>query len=829
MLSLYFKDDYYFLSFFSSFLIKVVSTIALMLLCFSTVIFLFSASANLRYAGILFLLILLEKLLFLNKSRKSLKNLPLKGKVNVADYIAPRVKEIVVTALQKNKEDGQKLSIAIMLEVLDANEVQEAIRRLGVDIEELKSKIIEVTNNKRITSKDDITKNIELMFLQAFESALKIGEESITPADLLITQFVAGDETIKKVFKLFEIVIKDLEKALIFGRLVRTKPVSHTSFFASRIPVRKIRTINRAWTSRPTPTLDKFGDDITDMAIVGKSGFLVGHTSEYERVHDILSRPTKPNVLLIGDPGIGKEAIIGHLAYKIIKDQVSPQLFDKRIVALDIGSLISGADEDELRARVNKIVHEIITAGNVILYIRDIHNLARTSARGVMSAADVLIPAIKQDTFSVIGATYPREYKKNIEQDSSFASVFESVQIEEISEEEAEEYLSYDSVILEREWKIEISFAAIKKAVKIAKKYFHNKPLPSSAEDLLKEALAEASRREDKILGEDDIIRAAEKRINIPMHQANIAEAKSLLNLEQKIHERIINQEEAVRAVASSLREYRSGLSRQQGPIASFLFVGPTGVGKTELAKALATIQFGSENMMIRFDMSEYQGPDSITRLIGGDNGKIYGSLTEAVLEKPYSLILLDELEKAHGSVLNLFLQVLDDGRLTDGVGKTVDFQNTIIIATSNAHSSLIKESLENNMSFQALEVMLKKRLIEYFKPELLNRFSNIIAFKTLSIFDIKKIARLQLNALTQMLSDNQGIIISFEDDAVNVIAKEGYDPVFGARPLRGAISKLIKDPLSSMILSGNIKRGDNINVVADGSLLTFRNIDIAI
>ncbi len=803
---------------------NIVLTIALILLCFSTIIFLFSSSANLRYAGALCLLIATEKIIFVGKSRKSLKNLPRDGKINVADYVAVRTKEITIAAIEGDIINKSGLPIAVTMEVIETEEAKEAIRRLGVSVEELKSKLIKPTDNAGAISKDDIAKNIALMFVQAFESAFKMGEESITPADLLVTRTIMDDSHVKKVFKLFGITMQDLEKALIFGRLAKARPVSHTSFFASRIPMRKIRIINRAWTSRPTPTLDRFGDDITDMAIVGKSGFLVGHNHEYERISDILSRQTKPNVLLVGDPGVGKEAIVGHLAYKIIKDQVPPQLFDKRIVALDIGALISGADENELRTRVNTILHEIISAGNVILYIKDIHNLSRTSAPGVMSAADIFIPAIKQDNFSVIGATYPREYKKIIEQDSAFASVFEPVQIAEISEAEAEEYLSYDSVILEREWKIEISFAAIKKAVMIAKKYFHNKPLPSSAEDLLKEALGEASRKGNKILDSDDIIRVAEKRINIPIHQVGPAEAGALLNLEQKIHERMINQEEAVKAVASSLREYRSGLSRQGGPIASFLFVGPTGVGKTELAKALTTIQFGSENMMIRFDMSEYQGPDSVSRLIGGDNGKIYGSLTESVLERPYSLVLLDEFEKAAPSVLNLFLQVLDDGRLTDGVGRTIDFQNTIIIATSNAHSDLIKESLEQGMDSYMLGAMLKKRLTEYFKPELLNRFSNIIAFKTLSMADIKKIAYLQLSALKQMLADNQGIIINFSDDVVSIIAQEGYDPIFGARPLRATISRIIKEPLASKILSADIKKGDTISVVVEGGSLVFRS-----
>jgi len=783
----------------------------------------FSSLVNLRYAGVLLALVATEKLIYLNKSRKSLKSLPRSGKINIADYVSPQTREMIVSALCKGEIENRSLSVAITLESLKTKEAVEAIRRLGINIEELQSRVKEFTQNQNIKNKAGMAQDVELMLLQAFKLALKMGESSITPTDMLAVQETIGCEQTKKVFHLFGIKAKDLEKALIFGRLIRTRTVSHTSFFAERMSTQNIRSINRAWTSRPTPTLDRFGFDLTNMATVGKAGFLIGHAEAYERVHDVLSRPTKPNVILIGDPGVGKEAIVGHLAHRIIKDQVSPQLFDKRIVALDIGSLISGASEDELRARINMIVHEIRTAGNVILYIPEIHSLSKASGEGALSIANILIPAIKQDNFSVIGATYPREYKRFIEQDSSFAYTFETIQIEEISEDEAEEYLSYDSVILERMWKTEISFAAIKKAVTIAKKYFRNKPLPSSAEDLLKEALAEAGRKGDKVLDEDDVIRVAEKRINIPMHRAGSVEAGDLLRLEQTIHERMVNQEEAVKAVASSLREYRSGLSRQGGPISSFLFVGPTGVGKTELAKALATIHFGSENMMMRFDMSEYQGADSIMRLIGGDSGKIYGSLTESVAEKPHSLILLDEFEKAHGSVLNLFLQVLDDGRLTDGMGKTIDFQNTIIIATSNAHSALIQESLEKGEDMSAIGETLKKRLTEYFKPELLNRFSNIIAFKTLSVAHIKEIARLQLNILARTLSESQGMIINFDDEVISMVAEEGYNPIFGARPLRGAISKLIKDPLASKILTREINKGDTINVTRVGDTLVFQ------
>ena len=347
--------------------------------------------------------------------------------------------------------------------------------------------------------------------------------------------------------------------------------------------------------------------------------------------------------------------------------------------------------------------------------------------------------------------------------------------------------------------------------MEIAYKYFRQKLLPSSADDLLKEALAEAAHKGDKILSADDIIFIAERRINVPLRGAGEKEREKLLHLEELIHERLVDQEAAVSGVARILREYRSGLSAGKGPIGSFLFVGPTGVGKTELSKVLSRIQFGSEEMMLRFDMSEYQDKASYYRFIGSPDGEMPGALTDAVLRKPYSLILLDEFEKAHPDVLNLFLQVFDDGRLTDNLGRTIDFKNTIIIATSNAESDFIKESLDKGLTMEAITEELKKRLIRYFHPELLNRMQTIV-FKSLSMPDIVSITRLLLDDLARTLEE-QGIKIKVEDPALEKIAELGYSPAYGARPLRGIISDNIKAPMAEMILKEEAPRGSVVTV----------------
>jgi ATP-dependent Clp protease ATP-binding subunit ClpC len=562
--------------------------------------------------------------------------------------------------------------------------------------------------------------------------------------------------------------------------------------------------------------------DFTDLARERQAGFLIGHEGEYERLVEALGRPTNPNAILVGEAGIGKETIIQHFAFRLVKDDVPRTLFDKRLVCLELQNLVAGAPPEELNARLKTIVEEIYMAGNVILYIPDIHNLVKTSGTAYLSAADALMPVIMNNAFPIVGATYPKEFKEFVEPRSDFASVFEIIPVNEISESDAEKVLTYGSILLEKQYHITISFGAIKRAVTIAKKYFRNKQfLPSSAEELLKSAVVDAERRGEKTLGADRVTAVAEEKVNIPMHEAGAEEAERLLHMEDIIHKRLVDQEEAVKAVSQALREYRSGLSRRGGPIASFLFVGPTGVGKTELAKILADIQFGSEKLLIRFDMTEYQDKQSFFRFIGSPDGQTRGALTDAILAKPYSLILLDEFEKAFPDILNLFLQVLDDGRLTDNLGRVVDFTNTIIIATSNAHSDIINESLVKGESMTDIAEYLKKRLTDVFKPELLNRFSKIIIFKNLGPDDLGKIVRINLGELAALIKD-QGIYLEFDPAAIQQLVRLGYDPAFGARPLRRVIDEKLRAPLSEAILAKKINKGNRVKLVMNGDAFDF-------
>lgn len=835
MTNLYFYDPRFEMTHFGRFLLRVVFYSTYGILVAAAFIFSLSDVLWLFWLGILLFLILLDRAKHFGQADRSLqKKIP--ANVNLARYITPFSFSVLEYAFERALMTGGNFYLFLLKRLADKKIIREGLARMDLNPEEVADKIDKELWKSLETKKyagakkerkGQLLKEIEKIAKIACRQSVLEDGRFIEPKDLFAALSYCESGAVVKILQFFNIDPGDLQNALIFGRFrykfwFKRLPASLGGFAHKPYKIRH-RIMNRAWTARPTPLLDQYSIDLTDLARTEKIGFLIGHEKEYDRMVDVLSRPTKPNVLLAGDPGSGKETLVAHLAFKIIKDEVPAELFDKRLIMLQTSSLSAGAESGELQARINRIIEEIVRAGNVILYIPDIHNLLKTAgAKGGLNAADIFLPAFSSSAFSVIGATYPKEYKQFIEPQSDFSKVFEIIRVQEISLEEAVRLLVYDSIILEKQFRVKITFGAVKQSALLASKYFRDKLLPSSAEELLKEALSDAKDKGDKVLSADDVIDIAQRRVNIPLRQAKEAEAEKLLQMEDLIHKRLINQEEAVKAVSRALREYRSGLSRKGGPIAAFLFVGPTGVGKTELSKILAGIQFGSKEAMIRFDMSEYQDKQSIFRFIGSPDGAVSGTLTDAVLQKPYSLILLDEFEKAHPDILNLFLQVFDDGRLTDNLGRIADFQNTIIIATSNAHSTYIKESLEQGKLMAEISDALKKKLTEYFRPELINRFSGIIVFKSLSPEDIIAITGLLLKELANDLKENQGIEIDFSREAAEKIAEWGYDPAFGARPLRGVISEKVRSVLAEKILKNEISRGNAVKVDLQNNELTY-------
>lgn len=835
-LKFYFHDSRLQMTHLGRLSVRVVFYATYGILIASCVTFLISDIPWIYWSGVLLLLVLSDRAKHFGRADRSLRD-KLFGDVNLARYVSPAGFSILEYAYERSLFAGGNFYLFILKKLLERKDINAGLARMDLNPEEVSAKVEELLRESLedkkylpdgTDHKQRLIAEIEKIAGLAHKRAVIADNRFIEPKDIFAALSYCESSAVLRVLQLFNIDHGDLQNSLIFSRYEETfgwlkRLPSTLGGFVYRPYKIRHRIMNRAWSARPTPVLDQYSEDLTDYARLEEVGFLIGHEQEYDRMLDVLSRPTKPNVMLIGDPGSGKETLVNHLAYKITKDEVPAELFDKRLVLLRVGGLMAGAGAGgEVQGRVAKIIEEIVQAGNIILYIPDIHNLVKTSGRTGINAADVFLPAFSSSAFSVIGATHPKEYKQTLEQQMDFAKVFENINIKEISIEDAMRLLVYVSIILERQFRIKITFGAIKQSVFLASKYFREKLLPSSAEDLLKEALSDAKDKGDKILNIDDVIDIAQRRVNIPLRQAKEQEAEKLLHMEDLIHQRLVDQEEAVKAVSRALREYRSGLSRKGGPIATFLFVGPTGVGKTELSKILANIQFGSKDAMIRFDMSEYQDKQSIFRFIGSPDGSMSGALTDAVLQKPYSLVLLDEFEKAHPDILNLFLQVFDDGRLTDNMGRVADFQNTIIIATSNAHSNFIKEALESGKNMPEVSDELKKKLTGYFRPELINRFSGVIVFKSLSREDTVAVARILLKDLADDVNANQGIHLEFSEEAVRKISELGYDPVFGARPLRGVISEKVRSVLAEKILKGEISRGGNARVELENDNLNF-------
>jgi ATP-dependent Clp protease ATP-binding subunit ClpA len=822
-----FKDIRFSLSLFGISLARTIFYSSYICVTALAFVALFSDISQISWFGFLVLLFLGDRLFRIGKGDRKITELPDEEK-NVARTLTPRSFRLLDHAFRKAVSTHEHPYFIILTDLAEDRGIQKILLRLSVDPKEFLTKVSEFSvDAKETINKETSFAFVEKIGLRAFENALELRDIYIEPWNIFSAICSTNHPQIVKLLYLFDVKPADVSRAVLFSH--QATPFS--GFFKissrSRAPRQyRRRVMNRAWTARPTPTLDRVSDDLTTLADAGTIGFLIGHTKEFDALLTTISRPGKPNAILVGEPGSGRSTIVEHLAYRMVKDDVPSVLFDKRLVLLRVSEFISEGDEKDVGGRVEKIISEILAAGNIVLVIPNAEDLFKGISEKGMRPIDYLLPIVKSAAIPVICETYPREFKKLIEPRTDFLEQFEIIPIEEISEDDAAKLLVYEGLSLEREFSIIVGFKAIRKAIELAHRYFRNRMLPGSATDLLKQAVAEAHQAREKIVLEENVISVAERQSKIPIQRAEGSEVDSLLHLEKTIHEKFINQTEAVSGVARALREYRSGLARRGGPIATFLFVGPTGVGKTELAKILTDIQFGSRDVMRRFDMSEYQDKQSIFQLIGTPNGEKSGALTDAILQNPYSLVLLDEFEKAHGDILNLFLQVFDDGRLTDSLGRTVDFQNTIIIATSNAHSDFIKSEIESGKTIADISETVKKKLTDYFKPELVNRFSQIVVFRNLNQEETKQVAALAINELSATLLDTHGIKITVAEEALVKIAELGYSPVFGARPLRQVISEKIRSVLAEKILKKEIARGNALKIIFENNQFDFKVIE---
>lgn len=581
--------------------------------------------------------------------------------------------------------------------------------------------------------------------------------------------------------------------------------------------------VNRGWTGRVTPTLDLYSVDLTLLAAKGRLPLALGREKTIAQAIRILGRKGKANVLLAGPAGVGKSSLVSGVARQIFLGTQEKALFGKRVVSLDIGALVAGAQtQGELAERLKRILGEIEGSGGIILFIDQAHNLVAAGGGEVEASLvlNTLRPHLQTGKIQLIGATTWSDYRKYLAPNEAFSRLFEVVEVPEADEGQTIQILEYNAISFEKEYKVMITFPALKSAYEMSKRFIYERVLPDKAIGLLEEAVILRNSQKGKIVDENAIAEIVETKTHMPITQITKEQAKTLLGLEEKIHERLIDQEEAVSAVSNALRRARAGLGEKEKPIAAFLFVGPTGVGKTELAKTLAFLYYTVESAMLRLDMSEFQEQRSVYRLIGSPPGMGVmepGQLTEAVRKRPFSLVLLDEFEKMHPQILTLFLQVFDDGRLTDSRGNTVDFTNTILIATSNAGTPLIQRELEAGKTIEEIEPLLLEELKKYFAPELLNRFDGIIVFKPLTSSDVKKIVSLKLKSLVKDLARKE-IKVSFTDGFVGELAREGFSPQWGARPLVRLIQDKVEAKLARMILAGNLQA--NQEIILDESFL---------
>jgi ATP-dependent Clp protease ATP-binding subunit ClpC len=646
-----------------------------------------------------------------------------------------------------------------------------------------------------------------------------------------------------------------------------------------------------------TPNLDKYSSDLNKLAKDGKIDPVIGRTKEIERVIQVLSRRTKNNPCLIGEPGVGKTAIAEGLAQKIIEGKIPDMIKDKRVVSLDLASMIAGAKyRGEFEERFKAVMKELKESKDVILFIDELHTIVGAgAAEGAIDASNILKPVLARGELQIIGATTTDEYRKHIEKDSALERRFQPIMVEEPTIEDTIKILEGLRDRYEAYHRVKITDEGIKAAVELSARYITDRFLPDKAIDLMDEAasmvrlksittpnglksledkLEELSQEKEEAINNQNYEKAAKVRdmerkikaemefkksqwdkekkdsnievgydeiaavvsnwTGIPVNKMTMEESQRLLNLEKVLHEKVVGQDEAVESVSRAVRRARVGLKDPKKPIGTFIFVGPTGVGKTYLAKALAEALFGDEDAMIRVDMSEYMEKYSVSKLIGSPPGYVGydegGQLTEMVRRRPYSVILFDEIEKAHPDVFNVLLQILDDGRLTDSKGRTVDFKNTVIIMTSNVGATLLKkqnvlgftrQSSEKKEEYEKMKETIQAELRRTFRPEFLNRIDDIIIFHSLNETQVKEIVDIMIKNLQKRLKE-MDINVKISDETRTFISKKGFDPEFGARPLERVIRSMIEDQLAEEILKGNVSKTDNILINYDGDKLVF-------
>lgn len=806
------------------------------------------------------------------------------------EYFTDRAVKTIMLAQQEARRLGHNLvgTEQILLGLIGEGTGVAAtvLTDLGITLEKARKQVENIIGrgSGALQAELPFTPKAKRIFEQSFQEARQLGHNYIDTEHLLLAITHDKEGVAAKVMENL-----DVDPAKVRTQVMRTLG----EVAAASTKVRQNSSLMGGATGNKA-TLEEFGTNLTQLAAEGKLDPVVGRQKEIERVVQILGRRTKNNPVLIGEPGVGKTAIAEGLAQRIVNKNVPDLLEDKQVIGLDMGSLVAGTRyRGDFEERLKQIMQEVRQAGNIILVIDEIHTLVGAgSTEGGMDAANILKPALARGEMQCLGATTLDEYRKHIERDAALERRFQPVRVGEPSVEETIEILYGLRDTYEQYHKVTISDNALQAAAKLSDRYIQDRFLPDKAIDLIDEAgsrvhlrnsqgspvtkelkreLRQVTQAKDEavkaqdfdkagqlrdreleieaqlkaivenkqehstlitpIVDEEDIAQIVASWTGVPVNKLTESESELLLHLEDTLHQRLIGQDEAVTAVSRAIRRARVGLKSPNRPIASFIFSGPTGVGKTELAKSLASYFFGSEEAMIRLDMSEFMESHTVSKLIGSPPGYVGydegGQLTEAVRRKPYTVVLFDEIEKAHPDVFNLLLQLLDDGRLTDAQGRTVDFKNTLLIMTSNIGSKVIEKGGggfgfefsddQAESRYNRIRDQVNENLKQYFRPEFLNRLDEIIVFRQLAREEVKQIADIMLREISTRLSD-QGITLKVTERFKDRLVEEGYDPSYGARPLRRAIMRLLEDSLAEAMLSGEVNDGDTAVVDVDAN-----------
>ncbi len=737
-----------------------------------------------------------------------------KPKIPESDNLAEHLSFEVARAAHRTTD-----STGLFYNILKNNpQLNFVFSRLLLDMKNIKKEV-----RKKVSRQANYSKDFQETMVEALKIAQKKKHQRITVGDVL-TALAKHNPVFQKILINHKLKIQDIENLTWWLESLEARIKERKKWWEYQNLMKK-GTLAKEWTAGYTLTLDKYSTDWTEIA--KKQGFpeIIGHKKEIESVERILGRREYNNVLLVGQPGIGRKGIVQGLVRRAVLGQSLADVNYKRVVELNVSGLLAAiADPEKVEAVLDRIFREAIGAGNIILVINEFHNFVGVQpGPGRVDISGVLSSYLHLPQFQIVAVTSFAGLHKNIEQNPSILNLFAKVEVLEISEREVMMILENLALFLEQKYKLFVSYPALREIVSLTKRFMPSLVFPKKANDLLDEVMIYVKKStKDKVLLPSHVAKIITEKTQVPVGEMEVKEKEVLLNLEKLIHERIINQDTAVKEVSTALRRARAEVTIRKGPMGTFLFLGPTGVGKTETSKALAQIYFGSEARMIRLDMSEFQNVKDIPRMIGGKGEE--GLLTTPVRESPFSLILLDEIEKAHPNILNLFLQVLDEGFLTDGLGRKVDFKNSIIISTSNAGYRIILEALKTKEKWQGI----KQKLLDYifekgiFRPEFINRFDAVVVFWPLSKENLLAIVELMLRVLKKNLKE-KGIDFEITLPLKEKIVELGYDPTFGARAMRRVIQDKVENVLASALLSGQLKRGNKVEVDPSGFKLKIQ------